>query len=282
MVKFNSINRKIKKSFSLIELSICILISGLLTTLSVLCVDAVKQSRAQAIITQFETYRKAINNFNNDYGYLPGDLPSANYLLTPKEYSNSSTNDTSIRRIQMNGSGKGYIFNCVNVDANNYFYSDSLGVWSNLSAGGYIKERLSNFCYTSAENQTTCIVGDFNMPYAKYCEEWKFEKKYDDKTSNYIVYSYESDDSYLKARLSEIEYNDDTAKLYMWTDYTLLDIPDTFLYKAYMLVVPTQEKINNIEVQQLDTQGEMNISISRELYGDDYNGQYVVMYSEDS
>ena len=118
--------------------------------------------------------------------------------------------------------------------------------------------------------------------YAKYCEEWKFEKKYDDKTSNYIVYSYESDDSYLKARLSEIEYNDDTAKLYMWTDYTLLDIPDTFLYKAYMLVVPTQEKINNIEVQQLDTQGEMNISISRELYGDDYNGQYVVMYSEDS
>ena len=68
----------------------------------------------------------------------------------------------------------------------------------------------------------------------------------------------------------------------MWTDYTLLDIPDTFLYKAYMLVVPTQEKINNIEVQQLDTQGEMNISISRELYGDDYNGQYVVMYSEDA
>ena len=172
MVKFNSINRKIKKSFSLIELSICILISGLLTTLSVLCVDAVKQSRAQAIITQFETYRKAINNFYNDYGYLPGDLPNANYLLTPKEYSNSSTNDASIRRIQMNGSGKGYIFNCVNVDANNYFYSDSLGVWSNLSAGGYIKERLSNFCYTSAENQTTCIVGDFNMPYAKYCEDY--------------------------------------------------------------------------------------------------------------
>jgi len=118
--------------------------------------------------------------------------------------------------------------------------------------------------------------------YAKYCEEWKFEKKYNDKTSNYIVYSYESDDSYLKARLSQIEYNDDTAKLCMWTESTLLDIPDAFLYKAYMVVIPTQEKINNIEVQQLDTQGEMNISISRELYGDDYNGQYVVMYSEDA
>ena len=172
MVKFNSINRKIKKSFSLIELSICILISGLLTTLSVLCVDAVKQSRAQAIISQFETYRKAINNFYNDYGYLPGDLPNASYLLTAKEYSDVPINDTSIRNIQIDGTGKGYIFNCVNKNSN-YFYSASLGVWSNLSAGGYIKERLSNFCYTRNENQTTCIVGDFNMPYAKYCEDYE-------------------------------------------------------------------------------------------------------------
>ena len=171
MVKFNYIKVKIKQSFSLIELSMCILISGLLTTLSVLCVDAVKQSRAQAIIAQFESYRKAINRFYQDYGYLPGDLPNARYLLTAKEYSGMQINNTSIRNIQIDGAGKGYIFNCVNKD-NGYSFSDSLGVWSNLSAGGYIKERLSNFCYTRNDNQTTCIVGDFNMPYAKYCEDY--------------------------------------------------------------------------------------------------------------
>ena len=64
-----------------------------MVAVSIISVDAVKQSRAQAIISQFETYRKAINNFYNDYGYLPGDLPNATFKLAKKEYAVKTEED---------------------------------------------------------------------------------------------------------------------------------------------------------------------------------------------
>ena len=59
--------RKLKLSFSLIELSIFVLISGVLAASAIISMDIITQSKAQAVISQFETYREAINRFYHDY-----------------------------------------------------------------------------------------------------------------------------------------------------------------------------------------------------------------------
>ena len=116
--------------------------------------------------------------------------------------------------------------------------------------------------------------------YKSFCEEWKLEQKYDDKNSNYVVFAYESGGfPSVEARLSEVEFNGDTANLYMWQDVCGDDNLD--FHMAYMIVVPTKENVKNVEVKHLYTQKEMNVSISKDLYGDDYNGKYDIYYTEE-
>lgn len=170
MIIAEKIRDNIKKSFSLLELSICILISGILVAVSIISVDAVKQSRAQAIISQFETYRKAINNFYNDYGYLPGDLPNAQNIL-------SSNNDT-IDNVPLDGYGRGYLFNCVsnnnnNNIVNNVITNDGSRVWSQLGAAGYINKRYASVVKPYTNNSQTGIIPGYNMPSVAYSDDYE-------------------------------------------------------------------------------------------------------------
>jgi prepilin-type N-terminal cleavage/methylation domain-containing protein len=63
-----------KTGFTLIELSIVLVIIGLIVGGILLGRDLIKASEAQATITQIQKYNAAVNTFRNKYGGLPGDL----------------------------------------------------------------------------------------------------------------------------------------------------------------------------------------------------------------
>lgn len=62
-------------AFTLIELSIVLVIIGLIVGGVLVGQDLIKASRVRATIAQIERYNAATNTFRGKYGYLPGDIP---------------------------------------------------------------------------------------------------------------------------------------------------------------------------------------------------------------
>ena len=172
-----------KQSFSLIELSICIMISGIMAAAAIVSYDTVKQARAQTIISQFQKYRTAINDFYKFYGYLPGDLPDAQYRFSAKDYITSdfttinSLTSSEKEKVVLNGAGVGYIFGCAtNTGSSNaYVYSDNNLVWSHLSASGFLGEKyvsINENCKISDYTGAKCLQGGINMPSVEYTDDY--------------------------------------------------------------------------------------------------------------
>ena len=63
------------KGFTLIELSIVLVIIGLIIGGVLVGRDLIKNSEIRAQLTQIEEFKAATNTFRVKYGYLPGDMP---------------------------------------------------------------------------------------------------------------------------------------------------------------------------------------------------------------
>jgi len=64
-----------KKGFTLIELSIVLVIVGLIIGGVLVGRDLISAAGVRAQISQIEKYQSAVNTFRGKYGYLPGDIP---------------------------------------------------------------------------------------------------------------------------------------------------------------------------------------------------------------
>lgn len=65
-----------QKGFTLVELSIVLVIIGLIVAGIVMGADLVGSMEARSTITQLEKYRTAVNAFQSKYNDLPGDIPN--------------------------------------------------------------------------------------------------------------------------------------------------------------------------------------------------------------
>jgi prepilin-type N-terminal cleavage/methylation domain-containing protein len=66
-----------RSGFTLIELSIVLVIIGLVTGAILFGRDLIEAASLRAQLTQIEKYKAAANTFRTKYGFLPGDLPAA-------------------------------------------------------------------------------------------------------------------------------------------------------------------------------------------------------------
>lgn len=70
--------KPMKKGFTLIELSIVLIIIGLLIGAIIAGNSMVKAARTQSVIADIQKYSAATNDYFNKYGYWPGDDYEAN------------------------------------------------------------------------------------------------------------------------------------------------------------------------------------------------------------
>lgn len=64
------------RGFTLIEISIVLVIVGLLVGGVIVGRDMIDAARVRSQISQIEKYKTAVNTFRLKYGYLPGDIPN--------------------------------------------------------------------------------------------------------------------------------------------------------------------------------------------------------------
>ena len=67
--------RKKKEGFTLVELSIVLVVIGLLVTGILTAQQMIKSAEVQATITEVEQFQTAATTFRERTGYLPGDIP---------------------------------------------------------------------------------------------------------------------------------------------------------------------------------------------------------------
>lgn len=69
------VNSPVKTGFTLVEMSIVMVIIGLIIGGVLVGRDLISAAAARAQISQIEKYQTAVNTFRVKYGYLPGDIP---------------------------------------------------------------------------------------------------------------------------------------------------------------------------------------------------------------
>ena len=193
----------LKKSFTLLELSLVLSILAILTMATISGFKIIDNSKATAIIQDIQKYREAINNFYNEYEALPGNFDNAQYTFSSETYrsANESTisglSGDNIFKVQLNGDGLGNVSSKI-VSSNGLCKSEAFGVWSQLSAKGYLANRYSNFATTAmSNNRIKCLKVDLNLP------------KIPQGTSGSVYTFYKPTDNYEKDFLTIIsdEYN---------------------------------------------------------------------------
>ncbi len=134
-----------QKGFTLIEISLVLVIIGLITGGILVAQDLIKTAGTNATITQLQKYNAAVTLFDTKYGGIPGDLPFAtanNYNLNPPAGP-----------LTAGGDGNGLIQSSGADTA--YFLGEPVLFWSELSAANLI-----DGTYGSSANTSGAMTAD--------------------------------------------------------------------------------------------------------------------------
>jgi prepilin-type N-terminal cleavage/methylation domain-containing protein len=100
-----------KRGFTLIELSIVLVIIGLIAGGVLVGQDLINAAAIRAQISQIEKYNTAVNTFRGKYGYLPGDIPdpyASQYGFYGRgQYPGEGDGDGLIEGVFADGPGNG-------------------------------------------------------------------------------------------------------------------------------------------------------------------------------
>ena len=137
--QFNGANRAVKANksgFSLVELSIVLVILGLLTGGILTGQSLIRAAELRKLTTDLNKYRTAMFVFRDKYFALPGDMPNATSFWEAADGSTGTTNacystNQSSGTATCNGNGNG----AFNVPS---YGSEQLLVWKHLSNAGLI------------------------------------------------------------------------------------------------------------------------------------------------
>lgn len=124
--------------FTLIELSVVLVIIGLIVDGVLVGQDLIHAAQVRAQITQFERFRTAVNTFLTKYAALPGDMPNATAFWPADPSCNTygvRTSMTTPNGMTCNGNGNGI----VEAHGSNYSAESSL-FWQHLNLAGLIQD----------------------------------------------------------------------------------------------------------------------------------------------
>ena len=137
------------RGFTLIELSIVLVIIGLLVAGVTGGSYLLNQYRLRVVINEQNYYNAAINNFMNQYGQLPGDFNAAS-TMWPNCYTTPAN---------CNGNNDGLILRA----QGNQYTDESIRAWQHLYLAGHIDQNMSGYHSVLSENS----IG-INVPFSKF------------------------------------------------------------------------------------------------------------------
>ncbi|MAR57171.1 MAG: hypothetical protein CMM93_08320 [Rickettsiales bacterium] len=176
--------------FSLVELSIVLVILGLLTGGILTGQSLIRAAELRSVATEFQKYQTALHSFREKYFALPGDMKNATAFWGSVSASGGNClNDSGSGTDTCDGNGDGYI---------NYT-QESRRFWQHLSHSGLIE---GNYAGVAISSSPTGRVPGANIPASKLSNgSWY--------ATNNITQSYSIDDKnvYVFANFYG-EYND--------------------------------------------------------------------------
>jgi prepilin-type N-terminal cleavage/methylation domain-containing protein len=144
---------KMRDGFSLIELSIVLVILGLLVGGILAGQSLIHASELRAITAEADRYKTAVQAFRDKYFALPGDMANAGSfwgLRSPCNYTNPATGQQTC-----NGDGDGQVTNLA---------TESFTFWHHLANAGLIDGQYSGV----AASTTPYAMNTANSPHSKF------------------------------------------------------------------------------------------------------------------
>jgi prepilin-type N-terminal cleavage/methylation domain-containing protein len=145
---------KNKSAFTLIELSIVLVIIGLIIGGITTGSSLIKQAQVKAVINEINIFKTAINTFRIQFNNLPGDMNNA----TAFWYNATTCPGTTGVAGSCNGNGNGFIDSSGNTTSD-----EAVRAWQHLSLATILPGSYSGIRATSWQN-----VPGGNVPTSKY------------------------------------------------------------------------------------------------------------------
>ena len=151
-----------RSAFTLIELSIVLVIVGLVVGGILGGQSLIQAQRVRTVLTDAKTYAMAMQQFKDKYDYFPGDFPTATNVWgradggAPVTANCSSVNTASNGVATCNGDGNGLIEN-----NNAAGMGEGLRFWQHLSAAGFIT---GNFTGIASTGNIHASLAGVNVP----------------------------------------------------------------------------------------------------------------------
>src|SRR5665213_2683122 len=133
-----------RAGFTLVELSIVLVIIGLIIGGVLVGRDLIAAAAIRSQISQIEKYQTAVNTFRSKYGYLPGDIPSS--IVSQFGFTVVPTRAGTQARGDGNGILEGYGYtgstvSCCNSNGENAWFWADLANNSGLIDGSFTTDR---------------------------------------------------------------------------------------------------------------------------------------------
>ena len=151
-----------KHGFSLVELSIVLVILGLLTGGILAGQNLIRAAELRAVSTQLQNFQSAVNTFRDKYFALPGDMRNAtDFWGTATCPGNQSTPSTDSKTC--NGDGNGAVQPLSNVSGG--ISNEIFRFWQQLANAGLIEGSYTGV-QASASSDQHSVLG-LNVPTGK-------------------------------------------------------------------------------------------------------------------